>query len=98
MKAAFSDSCYIDDANSIRPRGTLAFLRWLSTHYPELKSKINGALDDLEAAEHFDLHSCPPQLQERYPRQKLLEFQMRGTTCRPSRRSARSCGLFFQAG
>lgn len=71
MRTAFSHPCYIDDAKSIRPRGTLAFLRWLSTHYPELQSEIRGVIDDLEVAARFDFHNCPPELQEIYPWQKL---------------------------
>ena len=71
MRTAFSDPCYIDDAKSIRPRGTLAFLRWLSVHYPEFQSEISGVIDDLETAARFDFHNCPPELQEIYPWQKL---------------------------
>jgi hypothetical protein len=71
MRTAFSDPCYIDDSQSIRPRGTLAFLRWLSAHYPDLQSDINGVIDDLDAASRFDFHTCPPELQEISPWQKL---------------------------
>jgi hypothetical protein len=71
MRTAFSDPCYINDSQSIRPRGTLAFLRWLSAHYPDLQSDINGVIDDLEAVSRFDFHTCPSKLQEAYPWQKL---------------------------
>ena len=71
MSTAFSDPCYSDASQAVRPRGTLAFLRWLSERYPELRTHINGVIGELEAASRFDFRACPPELREIHPWQKL---------------------------